>query len=204
VEEDERDTPHTALRRQHQKLFGILRDQTNDSENLDENAAAMLRASLVFSSIFAAGIYYLLQIAPAESVASFDNPLTYAALLSGLCSVVSSVFAITHTKIESELNPSDIAKQASFGDRSLLVTAVQTYPEYIGRNEDRLDTDKLLLAVSQYTLVTAVLGVVGSLLYVAFDRDVTFVGIIVVTFTAGILIGIPLTLLAVSLLSENG
>lgn len=164
----------------------------------------MLRASLVFSSIFAAGIYYLLQIAPTESVASFDNPLTYAALLSGLCSVVSSVFAITHTKIESELKPSDIARQASFGDRSLLLTAVQTYPEYISRNEDRLDTDKLLLAISQYTLVAAVLGVVGSLLYVAFDRDVTFVGIIVVTFTAGVLIGVLLTLLAVSLLSENG
>ncbi len=203
MEEDEPETPHPALRRQQQKLFDILQSQANDSENLDKNAAAMLRSSLAFSSIFAAVIYYVLQTGSTELVAGFDNPLTYAALLSGVCSLVSSVFAITHTKIESELNPSDIAKQASFGDRSLLLTAVQTYPKYIDRNENRLDTDKLLLVISQYGLVIAVLGVFGSLLYIVFDRDVKFVGIVAVTLLVGVMIGIPLTLLTVSVLSEN-
>lgn len=129
--------------------------------------------------------------------------MTYAGLLFGLVSLVSSVATITHTKIESELNPEDINKQAQFGETSLLHTAVEAYPNYIRRNQQRLSTDRTLLAISQYSLVLAVISVISSVLFFLYGRDMQFLLTLTVTFIVGTIIGGGLVFVALSLLSES-
>lgn len=202
MDEDTSETPHNALRRQHRKLNQIIRGQAEDSESIDSSAAAMLRASFTFTSIFSAVVYYSLRVAPPDLVSGIDNPITYSALFFGVGSLLLSVLAITHTKIESELNPEDIKKQASFGDRALLLTAVETYPNYIERNESRLATDKRLLALSQYSLLVAVITIASSVVFVLFDRSITFLCIVAVTFVTGVLCGSGLMMVWLSYLSE--
>lgn len=195
--------PYRSLRLQHEKLAETLRSQVEDSKHFDKNATGILSASFAFSSVASAAVYYLSRNGTPESLGTIDNPMTYAGLFFGLVSLVSSVATITHTKIESELHPEDIDKQAQFGELSLLHTAVETYPNYIRRNQRRLSTDKTLLAIAQYSLVLAVISVILSVLFFLYDRNVRFLLTLAVTFIAGLIAGGGLIFVALSLLSES-
>lgn len=196
-------TPYFSLKLQHEKYVETLRSQVEDSKQCDDNATGILRASFAFSSVASAVVYYLSRDGSANQFGAIDNPLTYAGLFFGLASLVSSVAVITHTKIESELHPDDIDTQAQFGEIPLLYTAVETYPRYIRRNRRRLSTDKTLLAISQYSLIFAVLSVTSSVLFLLYDREATFSLALGVTFTIGLLTGAGIVFVVLSLLSEE-
>lgn len=195
--------PYFSLKLQHEKLSGILQSQVEDSKHFDENATGILRASFAFSSVAAAVVYYLSRNGTPDKLGTIDNPMTYAALFFGLVSLSAAVATITHTKIESELTPPDINQQATFGEISLLYTAVETYPKYIKKNQRRLATDKTLLAISQYSLVLAVVSVVSSVLFFLYDRSLQFTLTLGVTFIVGVISGVGLLFVALSVLSEG-
>lgn len=203
VTREDSPAPYCSLKLQHEKLVRTLRSQVEDSKQYDENATSILRASFAFSSVASAVVYYLSRNGSPSQFGAIDNPLTYAGLFFGLVSLLSSVATITHTKIESELNPDDLDTQAQFGEISLLHTAVETYPNYIRRNRRRLSTDKMLLAVSQYSLVLAVLSVTSSVLFFLSDREAQFTLTLAVTFVLGVITGLGTILVCVSLLSEG-
>lgn len=203
TDSDDSVAPYRSLELQHAKLAETLRSQVEDSKHFDKNATGILSASFAFSSVASAAVYYLFQNGTSENLGTMDNPMMYVGLFFGLVSLVSSVATITHTKIESELNPEDITKQAQFGRVSLLHTAVEAYPNYIRRNQRRLSTDKTLLAISQYSLVLAVVSVVSSVLFFLYDRDVQFLLTLAVTFLVGSITGGGLVFAVLSLLSES-
>lgn len=200
-EDEDPPAPYYSLKLQHEKLVRTLRSQVEDSRQYDENATGILRASFAFSSVASAVVYYL--SGSSNQFGAIDNPLTYAGLFFGLVSLLSSVATITHTKIESELNPADIHKQAQFGEIPLLYTAVETYPNFIRRNRRRLSTDKTLLAISQYSLVFAVLSVTASVLFFLYDWETQLAITFVVAFIAGVLTGVGAVFVGLSLLSEG-
>lgn len=195
--------PYFSLQLQHEKLRSTIDSQIEDAKHFDMKATGILRASFAFSAVVAAGIYYIARLGPSNDISGLDNPLTYIGLGMGLISMVCSVGTITHTKIESELNPGDIDTQAKFGEFALLRTAVEVYPKYIDRNSSRLATDKTLLATSQYTLVFAVLSIVASVLSFLNGRDFGFLATLALTFTFGALFGIIVVLITLSILAEE-
>lgn len=111
-----------------------------------------------------AAIYYLLRQGELQKYGTLRNPVTFAALGFGFVSLVLSVATIYHTELEGEVAPSNVRNGAKYGRKELLITFVETYPEYIRQNDRRLETDRLLLSGAQFSLVLAVLSTLVTVL----------------------------------------
>ena len=190
-----------ALRLSHQKLNRALADQVSEAEHIDTKAMSLLRASFTFSGVAAAIVYYISRQHDPATTSSIDNPLTYAGVLFGVLSIFTSFATVYHTKLETEIGVSDLNKQATFGRKEMLATVAQTYPNYIGRNDNRLNKDKALLSISQALLAFAVTSVILSIITYISNRTFQFYGIIAITFAVGCIAGVVLSLLVVLLKS---
>lgn len=153
----------TALELAHEKLESDIQNQLRHSEQIDRAAGQTLQASLAFSGVASATVYYLLQQGGFRRYGTLHNPATVAALAFGFVSLVLSVATIYHTELEGEVAPASVRDGAKYGRKELLVTFVETYPEYIRRNDRRLETDRLLLSGAQFSLVLAVFSTLVSI-----------------------------------------
>ncbi|WP_128477037.1 hypothetical protein [Halorussus pelagicus] len=188
-----------ALRLSHRKLNETLADQVSEAEHIDKKAMSLLRASFTFSGVAAAIAYYISRQHDPATVGSIDNPLTYAGILFGVLSIFTAFATVYHTKLETEIGVSDLNKQATFGRKEMLATFAQTYPNYIDRNDKRLNKDKALLSISQALLAFAAVSVtVSGITYVS-NRTFEFYSIIVTTFVVGCIAGVALSLSVVLL-----
>lgn len=183
-----------SLRLTHEKLNETLAEQVSEAEHIDRKAMSLLRVAFTFSGVAAAITYYIARQRDQTALGTLDNPLTYAGLLFGILSVFAAFATIYHTKIETEVEVSDINKQATFGRKEMLSTFAQTYPNYIDRNDTRLNKDKALLSISQALLVLSVVSVTGSAVSFISNRTFDFYAILGVTFATGCLVGVCFSL----------
>jgi hypothetical protein len=119
--------------------------------------------------------------------------------LFGVLSIFTAFATVYHTKLETEIGIPDLKRQAAFGRKEMLATFAQTYPNYIGRNDGRLNKDKALLSISQALLAPAVVSVIISGVTYVGNRTFEFYAIIAITFVVGSIAGVALSLLAVLL-----
>lgn len=103
---------------------------------------ATLRASIAFSGVVAAVIYYVASQRGPSASRVVDTPFAGAALVFGVVSLAFSLAAIYHTKLPTELAAADIVSEARYTRTELLVTLFETYPNYVERNRSRLNTDR--------------------------------------------------------------
>ncbi|WP_115863159.1 hypothetical protein [Halorussus litoreus] len=190
-----------SLRLTHEKLNETLTGQMEEAEHIDKKAMSLLRASFTFSGVAAAIAYYISRENNDVALGTVDNPLTYAGLLFGVLSILAAFATIYHTKLETEIAVDDITKQATFGRKDMLAAFVQTYPQYIARNDRRLNKDKAFLSISQALLAASVVSVIASGLAYINNRSFDFHAMIVASFIAGCTVGV-LACLAVIVLKS--
>lgn len=178
----------TALELAHEKLDGKLDEQHRHSRDLDRKAARTLQASLAFSGVASAATYYLAREAPGATSTSLDSPITYAAISFGLVSVVLCLLAIRHTGVETEIRPANLRDGTRYGRKELLLTLVQTYPEYVRRNDRRIETDIRVLSGAQVSLVLAIVCTVLAIGSYASGYS-TPVSNSIATFLGGLVVG---------------
>lgn len=156
MRDDDYVPPFDALRLAAARLDGELQAQADHAAHVDQKAVAVLRASFAFSGVAAAAMYYVGRSRGPSAPGSIDNPFTYAALACGLASLVCAFATVTHTKIETELRPERIEERAALGRQELYSTMLETYVEYVRRNDRRIRTDLMLLKMALYTLQLAI------------------------------------------------
>lgn len=193
----------TALELAHEKLESDIRKQLRHSEQIDRAAGQTLQASLAFSGVASAAVYYLLREGDFQEHGALLNPVTFAALTLGFVSLALSVATIYHTELEAEVTPSNVRDGAKYGRKELLITLVETYPEFVRRNGRRLEIDRMLLSGAQFSLVLAVLSTLVTIAMFVTGRSLDPPGVVVAT-VGGFLAGaICALVVARSLASRN-